>query len=391
MHILVWSPRGVGESYGGPSMNAHRLINAMGDDLRFSLVHGNPAQEPAPRFEEQHFLYEMHHFSPLRQALFVHKGRTWIEANARRFDVVFGIEGFHPTVGPVHTAHRMGVPAVVFLAAYRTDLADKQGLPTRLGFPRRRRQMASELSGLIALSTAMAEELREYGIAERRIAVIPIGIDTTVFHPVADVAERSRLRAALGLRDMPTVVFVGGVNRRKQPHLLVEAAARLRRKGQDVQVVLVGPEQDAEYAAGMRAHAAEAGIEDLVVWYGFTREVAPLFRAADIYALISKNEGMPSALVEAMATGLPAIVTNISGAADVIEQGHNGVFVTDDVEAVSLAIAHYLDDDAARIAHGLASRARVEKQLSLTRVSAAYRQLFELAISGGDACDASLL
>ena len=391
MKVLVWSPRGVGESYGGPSMNAHRLLSVMDNANDYVLAHGNAAQEPSALFSEAHFIYQLRHHSPLQQAIYVSKGTAWVKREAARFDVAFGIEGFHPTVAPLYAGQMAGLPALVFLAAYRTDLADKKGLPTLLGFPARRRAMAARLSGLVALSSAMEQELLEYGIAQEKIARIPIGVDTSVFHAGANEQSRSEERRRLGIPDRPSILFVGGLNQRKRPHLLVEALAGLKRKGIDAQLVLVGPEQDAEYCQSMRSHAEANGVAADIVWYGFTREVAPLFRIADIYALISRNEGMPSALIEAMASSLPSVVTRISGVEDVIEHDVNGMFVDDEGSEVERVLERYLRDPALGREHGQQARRCVEARLSLAKVSGAYAKLFELAYRGGNAAEASLL
>lgn len=391
MKVLIWSPRGVGESYGGPSMNAHRLLGKMKSAATYSLAHGKFDQEKSELFDAQTFVAEMKHFSVLKQLMFVAKGRHWMAGNVRKYDAVLGIEGFHPTVAPLHTAQSLGVPSVVFLAAYKTDLADKKGLPTNLGFPRRRRAMAAQLSGLIVLSTAMEEELLEYKVSPDKIAKIPIGVDTTNFRPVESIHERTRARAEHGLRDLPTIIFVGGVNRRKQPHLLVRAIAALKCRGLDAQLLVVGPEQDEQYSREIREFIREKRIGEQIIWMGFTRDVAPLFRLADVFSLVSRNEGMPSALIEAMATNLPSVVTRISGTSDVIKSEQNGIFVSDDEAEVTNALETYLKEPSIAIAHGTSARKFVDEKLSINRVADAYVKLLKEIVSGRPAANASIL
>jgi glycosyltransferase involved in cell wall biosynthesis len=300
--------------------------------------------------------------------------------------VFHGLSAFHNTVSPAFLAERLGLPVVVFLTNHRLELTDKGGLKGLLGLPRRRRRMARELSALVAMSRAIHEELLEHGIDPRSIARIPMGVDTSQFRP-ASPGDRAGLRSALGWRALPTVLFVGAVTRRKRPHLLVEALGSLRGRGGECQLVIAGPEHDAGYAAAMRTRAVELGIEHLIVWHGFTPEIAPLYRAADFFALPSEREGMPAALVEAMASGLPAIVTAVSGAVDLVDDGIHGHVVAAEAGAIADALRTYLADPGTAVSHGAAGRRRVERQYSATAVLEAYERLFRRVMAGGDAAE----
>ena len=121
--------------------------------------------------------------------------------------------------------------------------------------------MVTQISGLIAMSQAIYAELRSYDIPERKIARIPMGVDTSRFRPPSDAVERQALRRQFGWSDMPTLVFVGGITERKQPHLLIEAIGLLHKRGLKCQLAIVGPDQEPPYTERMKHRAREVGVE----------------------------------------------------------------------------------------------------------------------------------
>ena len=384
IRVLLWSPGGAGDHYFGPGTYAHRLYAAASRDrFAVTLAHGLPEHGRSPVYVAQHLIAPALG-SPLTAMRFLRASRRWLDQHAARFDVFHGLVGYHATVAPAAHAQRLGLPAVIRIANQGQDLGDKPGLRRLLGLPRRRREMAKRLSGIIAMGQAIHDELRGYGIPERLIARIPKSVDTAVFSP-ADEAERRRLRQILGWPDRPTIVFMGGLVRRKRPHLIVEAAALLASRGRELQVVLVGPAHDAEYVAQMRALAADAGIADHLLLPGFTTDVAPLYRASDLFSLPSANEGMPGALVEALSTGLPSIVTPFEGAADVLQDGRSGRIVDPTAEALAEAIGQYLDSPSLAAAHGRAARELVLARFSMEAGLALHEALFRRIMAGGDA------
>ena len=214
--------------------------------------------------------------------------------------------------------------------------------------------MLKDISCLIAMSNDINDELLSYGVPEHKIARIPMGVDTSVFHPVGLPSDKSLLREKLEILDIPTVIFSGTLVRRKQPHLLIESIIELRKQGHEIQLLLVGPEsqQEVEYAKGMKSLVETNGIADLVQWIGFTTEITKYYQAADIYCLPSLNEGMSASLLEAMACGLAPVVTPVSGSTDVVSHEHNGLIVDGTIQSVSKAIGSYANDLTVLVQHG---------------------------------------
>lgn len=385
LRILLWSTRGAGLHYGGPGTSAFRLYSAATPG-RFSieLAHALPHQERYPLFADQHQIARR--IGPgLTGFQFFRASHAWLKENAARFDVFHGLRAFHETVVPAFDAQKMGLPAVVKPAAHRADLADKGSWRWILGLPRRRREMLKSISGVIAISRAISQELQSFGIPERKIVRIPNGVDTNVFHP-ADESERRRLREELGWRDLPTLLFVGAIVRRKRPHLLLEAAAFARRSGVECQVVLVGPyDHDAEYATEIQRRARDLGLAELLVMPGLCRNVSTLYRAADIFILPSSKEGLPNAALEAMASGLVTIVTPFEGAEDVIADHHHGLVIEPSAGALADAIVECLKTPSRLLMLGQAARQRALDVFSANAVLDAHEKMFRRIMIGADA------
>lgn len=386
VRVLLWSTRGAGRHYGGPGMAAWRLYSkARHQRLRVTLAHGFEKQEPNAAFAQQYFVAR-YRTDVLSQLSFILRAKRWVRQNASGFDVMHGLQGFEPTLAPAYQAQKLGLPAVVKLAAHRADLADKNNWRTWLGVQRRRREKAKQLAGVIAISREIEQELLGYGFAPSKIARIPNGVDTEQFHPVS-APQRSEARVRLGWRDLPTLLFVGTVVRRKRPHLLIEALAELKRRGLPAQLALVGPAHDQPYVAEMKQRARALGIERDLVWAGFTTDIVTAYQAADVFALPSSNEGMANAVLEASSSGLPVVVTPASGMADLVHPQVTGWVVDPNAAALAEAIGALLESEAQREVMGAAGRAFILERFSASAVLDAHERLFRRIMAGGPAAE----
>ncbi len=153
------------------------------------------------------------------------------------------------------------------------------------------------------------------GVAPETIHVVHLGIDPTIFRP-ADPAERHAIRGRLGWdAERPTAVFIGALgDRRKGLDTLFAAWSELCRESSwDADLVVVG--RGAEVPAWAE-RAASAGLADRVRFLGFVRDLPDLLRASDGHILPSRYEGYSMVTQEALACGVPALVTASAGIAD---------------------------------------------------------------------------
>ena len=203
-------------------------------------------------------------------------------------------------------------------------------------------------AGVVTAISAEQEMLAHRTMPDLSLVTIPNGVDTDMFTP------------ATGKATQPfTFLCVARLIERKGQHHLLEAFARLRRGcNRSLRLIFVGT-GDAE--PELRDLAVRLNIIDAVTFKGFLSrdQMPPIYRKADVFALPSQQEGMSIALLEAMASGLPVIVTDTGGTAELVTQGLNGEIVGwNDVPALTAAMQRLLESDDLRRRMGEESRRR---------------------------------
>jgi glycosyltransferase involved in cell wall biosynthesis len=166
-------------------------------------------------------------------------------------------------------------------------------------------------------------------VPRSRITVIRSGLDVEAWRPPLDKAEA---RTRLGIPvDAPVVGWAGRIEPVKHVALLVDAVARL----EGWWLLVIGDGSD---AGAVRTAAARAGVADRMVFTGEVADVRPALAALDVFALVSHTEGLGLALLEAMATGLPVVATDVGGVPEVVTAGHDGLLVAPDASALATAL-----------------------------------------------------
>jgi glycosyltransferase involved in cell wall biosynthesis len=228
----------------------------------------------------------------------------------------------------------------------------------------------------VTLTASMEAELAEAGITDRAVR-IPVPVDTTAFRP-ADDRERELARSDLGLAPGAfTVCYVGHLERRKGVERLVEAFARLHdeRAGSRLLLVGGGREGPENTEPELRALVARLGLEDAVQFCGVKPDPRPFLRASDVFVLPSFREGMPNALLEAMASGLPCVAPPSAGGDELLDS-ETGVVppsnAADDLLTALRALAGYPERRAA-MGRQAAEHARA---FDVESVSERFEQLY---------------
>lgn len=223
---------------------------------------------------------------------------------------------------------------------------------------------------VLAVSTAVAEVLEGCGLAPARVRVVHDGIDPEELRP----PEAGRLRAAAGVDpDAPLVGSVGALVGHKDHRTLVRAAAALGRERPDVRFVVAG---EGPLREPLEARIRELGLDDRFALPGHVPDVARSVGDLDLFVMSSREEGLGTAALEAMAAGVPAVLTRAGGLADVAGDVVPTV-PPEDPEALARAMAELLDDPDARRRIGAAGRRRVAGRFTAARMAegtlAAYR------------------
>jgi glycosyltransferase involved in cell wall biosynthesis len=225
----------------------------------------------------------------------------------------------------------------------------------------------------VAVSGAVAASVR----ARRpRPEVVVHGLDGASRPP----APRAAACAALGLAPAgPVVGTVGNLTAKKDHATLVEALARLVGEWPDARLVVVGA---GPLEADLRARAARAGLADRVVLAGSRGDVAEVLGAFDVFVLSSRAEGLPIALLEAMAAERPCVATSVGGIPEVVTDGVDGLLVPPgDADALATAVSKLLADPDRRADLGARAAVRARD----FDIAAAVRRLeaiYDRALAG---------
>lgn len=168
---------------------------------------------------------------------------------------------------------------------------------------------------LITVSHSLATHMEREGVSEQRMTVVPNGV------PVND-----RRRSRIAPQASWTLGAVALFRPRKGTEILLQTLAELRSQGRDVKLRAVGPFESDAYGDQLKALAKKLGLEEHVVWTGFTRDVTAELLQMDLFVLPSLfGEGLPMVVLEAMATGVPVVATRVEGVPEAIHHGQNGV------------------------------------------------------------------
>ncbi len=247
----------------------------------------------------------------------------------RRFDIVHCHTPVAGLIGRV-AARLARVPIIVY-TAHGFYFHEEMGSPARRIFVSLER-FGGRLSDLIFVQSEedFEDALKERIIDPERLVHIGNGIDPTIFGPEITAQAREDLAAELGLSGRPIIGFVGRIIREKGVVEFIRAAAEIKRVFPDSAFLMVGAplESDRDNSWGLVERlSGELGLEGSLVMTGYRRDVPALMSLMDVFVLPSYREGMPRALLEAMASGLPVVATDIRGCREEVVEGRTGYLV----------------------------------------------------------------
>ncbi len=215
---------------------------------------------------------------------------------------------------------------------------------------------------------AWARRLRVVG--RKRSVHLGNGVDLTRFTPALAGEERIRkLRAEMGIGEDELVVgTVGRMVREKGYEELFQVARVVRDRVPNARFLVIG-QSDPDKPDAITAAEIEA-VRDAAVFTGWREDIPELMALMDVFVLPSWREGMPRSAIEAAASGLPLVMTDIRGCREVIDDGHEGLLVpVRDPAALTEAILRLLHDPAMRARMGAAARVRAEREFDERRVA----------------------
>lgn len=284
------------------------------------------------------------------------------------FDLVDAHYVYPDGFAAARLARHFGCPLVV--SARGTDI---NLFPT---FPLIRKQIQSTLgaaAGIIAVSTALQEAMIDLGAPRGRITVIPNGVDSTKFFAVSMEGART----TLGLPSGPMVLCVGNLNSNKGFHIVVEAVGRITNDDdfRDLHLVIVG---EGPFRGELARRIQREGLTDRVRLVGHVAHDALhlWYSAADVFCLASATEGMPNAVLEALACGVPVVATAAGGIPEIIQSEQVGLL--SERNAPSLAAALRI---ALRKSWNRGGIAEFARQRTWDRVASDVLRVFETVLA----------
>jgi glycosyltransferase involved in cell wall biosynthesis len=228
---------------------------------------------------------------------------------------------------------------------------------------------------VVCVSEDLRDRARSAGVPEDRCLLIENAIDEQQFRRRRTIAEA---KADLGVPAGRVIVgAVGRLSAEKGFDRLISAVNRLINTGLDVGLVLVG---EGVERGELEARIADLGRDDRIRLLGFRPDTPAIYQAMDIYALSSLREGLPNALLEAMAFEVPVVATRIAGVPTLIRHEENGLLIEPgSVDGLASALGLLVADEALRVRLGRRGRETIERDYTfearMGRIRALYDEL----------------
>lgn len=235
----------------------------------------------------------------------------------------------------------------------------------------------------IAIARGVAQELKDHFGVVDHVHVIHHGVDSKAFRPgtESDRPDLDQLRASWGVKPNELVVLFVGAFERKGLAVAIDAVARLPEDLRNqIRLVAVG----GGATEGFKRKAASLGIGDRIVLAGHSKDIAPIYRACDIFLMPTLYEPFGLVILEAMSSGLACLVSRLAGASELIVEGKSGSLIQDptSADAISGQLANLLRDRQMRTKISEGAR-EVALARSWDQVASEYAQVLERQMEKG--------
>lgn len=175
------------------------------------------------------------------------------------------------------------------------------------------------------------------------------------------------------------ILSAGRLSEQKGFDVLIEAASELHERRDDFVVLIAG---DGDLEDRLRTQIGQLGLEETVYLVGFQTPLRPAIAGADVFALASRYEGMPTVLLEAMSVSTPVVATAVDGVPELIPEERFGLLVPpDDAAALAGALERLLDDASLARSLAEAARDRVLREFTIDVMVDRVESLFERAVA----------
>lgn len=268
-------------------------------------------------------------------------------------------------------AYQLGIPVVVHTEHINNIRKAGQGLVRRLKMTWLWWWAARYARKFFCVSRDISDEMDARRIVPKsKLSVVLNGINT---EPFLQPIDRDNIRLSLGIpADAAVIGTLGRLNEVKRQDLLLRAFARIARRNPCLRLLLVG---DGPQRSHLAALSQQLGIESAVCFAGYQAKPEQFLRVMDVFALTSRMEGLPLAILEAWAAGLPVVASAVGGVPDLIEDNRNGIlFPSGDEDVLTEVLSGVLGDPVRARALGDAGREEVTRRYDLQRMADDYER-----------------
>jgi len=231
-------------------------------------------------------------------------------------------------------------------------------------------------TGYVSNSQAAIDFLVAHGFDRRKFWLIHNGIDLNEFRPSPDTGQTNpRQRLGISLNAL-VVTCVANLRPPKGHFYLIEAISQTQWKQLNLKLLLVG---DGPLREDLEAFARKYHISEAIAFLGAVdrRTVLDVLRITDIFVLPSLNEGLPTAVLEAMAAGCPVVATAVGGMPELVVHNETGLLIPPrDPVALAKALPLLAENEETRKRMGTASKKRVQQFFSIDRMVQEYESLY---------------
>lgn len=256
-----------------------------------------------------------------------------------RPDIVFAPWAYPDGWAAVQLGHAAGLPVVV-----KVHGSDIRVLSRIRGRRRVTVEGMQQADGVVSVSHELARQVMELNVDPDKIRTITSGIDSQLFHP----GSRSEARERIGLTDPGQVLlFIGNLVPVKGLDVLVQSCSLLAQSGVQFTCYIVG---DGPLRSALHRQIAQSGLEERVRLVGVkpNAQLPDWFRAANLFVLPSRSEGLPTVLLEALASGTPFVASRVGGIPELANLGPCRLVRPDDPGRLAEAIRLSIEGDAGK-------------------------------------------
>lgn len=308
-------------------------------------------------------------YSAGQLALWIIETALWLIRHRKKYDIIHVLSGYYWSIPFVLVGRLLRKPTVVKITSREIEPTVGKGIGRRL-----RILFLRLASCLVVLTEHTSSAAQKAGFKSKQIRRIPNGVQVSRY--AISEGERSRLRKELGItEDCFVLLFVGQIGRRKGIDRLLLAWNKFYRTSASSLLMLVGAPDGSVSQQKLQTEG--------VCLPGHVKDPSKYFAVADCFILLSRSEGMPNVILEAVAAGTPFIVSDIPPNRE-LARYFGGIVVSGDDEGMAMDAAMHLATlaPASNQSKIEDARALLREEFSLESVARQYEQLYIELVSG---------